>query len=48
VARERQGSCAVACMLHVGSGFEGLVVEGLFGFLLFANFNCSYIYFLCT
>lgn len=45
--RERQGSRAVACMLHVGSGFEGPRVEGLFGFLLVDSFNCSCVYFLC-
>jgi hypothetical protein len=48
LARERQSSCAVACMLHVGSGFEGLRVERLFGFLLVGNFVCSCAYFLCT
>jgi hypothetical protein len=45
--RERQGSRAVACMLHVGSGFEGLRVESLFGFLLVGSVVCSCVYFLC-
>jgi hypothetical protein len=46
--KERQGSHVVACMLHVGYGFEGLRVEGLFGFLLLGSFVCSCVYFLCT
>jgi hypothetical protein len=46
--REGQDSCSVACILHMGSGFEGLKVVGLFEFLLVGSFVCSCVYFLYT
>jgi hypothetical protein len=41
-------TCCSVYMLHVGSGFEGLRVEGLFGFLLVGSFVCFYVYFMYT
>jgi hypothetical protein len=40
-------------MLHVSFGFEGLRIEGLFGFLLVGSFFvgnsvCSCVFFMCT